>query len=64
VHIARLVASWIGALSLDENGTSLQAEPIPEASRLDVLARKGSLEGWTHATSVRVLLCKQANDFF
>jgi len=48
---------------LDENGVTRNAEPVPEAARVDVLERRGGLtlirygtnEGWTNASSLRII---------
>jgi hypothetical protein len=48
---------------LDERGLTTNAEPVPEAARVDVLDRRGSLtlirygtnEGWTNASALRLL---------
>jgi hypothetical protein len=51
------------ARMLDDQGVPTTGEPIPEAARVDVVDRKGALaeirhgtrEGWTHASSLRVI---------
>lgn len=48
---------------LDERGSALNTEPIPEAARVEILDRRGELvairygtrEGWTHRASLRAL---------
>jgi hypothetical protein len=48
---------------LDERGVSSNAEPVPEAARVDVLERRGNLalirygsaEAWTHASALRLI---------
>ncbi|MBI5537470.1 MAG: hypothetical protein HY898_32405 [Deltaproteobacteria bacterium] len=48
---------------LDERGLTRNVEPVPEAARVDVLDRRGSLtlirygtgEGWTNASTLRVI---------
>ncbi len=61
VHPAVVVA--LEAPMLDANGAATGRDPVPEASRVEVHERRGELirirygssEGWTHATSVRLL---------
>jgi len=57
------VVSVPEARLLDERGLTRNAEPVPEAAKVDVIERRGALvlirhgtaEGWTLATNVRLL---------